>query len=408
MAEEQQKRTCIKCGRLMLEKEFYTKKNGEKTDMCKKCLTMHVDCWDPDTFTWILKEIDVPYIPQEWNVLRDKAYKEKKGKMSGTAVMGKYLSKMHLTQFKQFTWADSEKILEQLKETAETRKEAQKQFEKELKEQLAKGEISEAQYKTYISTETQHEEDLQAEIGDTVGAKNVFNEDNFMSEEELFNYQDELTQEDKIMLATKWGRLYQPHEWVFLEQHYREMEQGFDIQDPDSINTLKILSKTYLKMNQAIDSGDIDTYQKLSRVYDSLRKSSKFTAAQKKEEKEDAVDCVGNLVAYCESHGGKIPRYEIEEPKDKVDIIIKDLKRYTKDLIYEDTALARQIEDYLKKREILDQEARDEAKRRSMTLEEEQEEAIISDEDHIAFLADEEKQRKADNDQQGEAASSRL
>ena len=38
----------------------------------------------------------------------------------------------------------------------------------------------------------------------------------------------------------------------------------------------------------------------------------------------------------------------------------------------------------------------------------EQEEAIISDEDHIAFLADEEKQRKADNDQQGEAASNRL
>ena len=149
--------------------------------------------------------------------------------MSGTAVMGKYLSKMHLTQFKQFTWADSEKILEQLKEIAETRKEAQKQFEKELKEQLAKGEISEAQYKTYISTETQHEEDLQAEIGDTVGAKNAFNEDNFISEEELFNYQDELTQEDKIMLATKWGRLYQPHEWVFLEQHYREMEQGFEI-----------------------------------------------------------------------------------------------------------------------------------------------------------------------------------
>lgn len=117
---------------------------------------------------------------------------------------------------------------------------------------------------------------------------------------------------------------------------------------------------------------------------------------------------MGNLVAYCESHGGQIPRYEIEEPKDKVDIIIKDLKRYTKDLVYEDTALARQIEDYLKKREILDQEARDEAKRRAMTLEEEQEEAIISDEDHIVFLADEEKQRKADNDQQGEAASNRL
>ena len=101
-------------------------------DLCKKCYTMHMDAFDPQTFLWALEDCDVPYIPQEWNVLRDKAYKEKKGKMSGTAVMGKYLSKMHLTQFKQFTWADSEKILEQLKETAETRKEAQKQFEKEL------------------------------------------------------------------------------------------------------------------------------------------------------------------------------------------------------------------------------------------------------------------------------------
>ena len=38
-------------------------------------------------------------------------------------------------------------------------------------------------------------------------------------------------------------------------------------------------------MNQALDAGDIEGYQKLSKVSESLRKSAKFTAAQNKEQK---------------------------------------------------------------------------------------------------------------------------
>ena len=118
---------------------------------------------------------------------------------------------------------------------------------------------------------------------------------------------------------------------------------SFDIQDADSKNTLIFICKTYLKMNQAIDIGDVEGYQKLSRVYDQLRKSAKFTAAQNKEEKADFIDSVGELVAYCEKNGGQIPRYEIKTPYDIVDKIINDLKEYNRSLIYEDTALARQI-----------------------------------------------------------------
>lgn len=44
-------RLCMKCGKSMDENtQFYTYKNGEKTDMCKKCLTMHIDNFNPDTF----------------------------------------------------------------------------------------------------------------------------------------------------------------------------------------------------------------------------------------------------------------------------------------------------------------------------------------------------------------------
>lgn len=67
------------------------------------------------------------------------------------------------------------------------------------------------------------------------------------------------------------------------------------------------------------------------------------------------MDCVGSIVAYCEKEGGKIPQYEIDVPYDIVDKIITDLKEYNKSLIYEDKALASEIERYLKNKEIQDQ-----------------------------------------------------
>jgi hypothetical protein len=51
--------------------------------------------------------MDVPYIPQEWNALRDKAYAKAPHKMNGMSVLGKYLSKMRLNQFSKERWADS-------------------------------------------------------------------------------------------------------------------------------------------------------------------------------------------------------------------------------------------------------------------------------------------------------------
>jgi hypothetical protein len=70
--------------------------------------------------------------------------------------------------------------------------------------------------------------------------------------------------------------------------------------------------------------GDIDGYQKMSKVYDTLMKSGKFTAAQNKAEAGEFVDSIGELVAVCEKEGF-IPRYYTGEPNDKVDETIKDM-----------------------------------------------------------------------------------
>jgi len=92
------------------DNNFYTYRNGTKCEICKKCLTMHVDNFDPETFTWILEKFDVPYIPGEWQTILDKAYAADPLKINGLTVLGKYLSKMKLNQWKDARWKDSERI----------------------------------------------------------------------------------------------------------------------------------------------------------------------------------------------------------------------------------------------------------------------------------------------------------
>ena len=345
---------CEKCRKTMNELQFYTYKDGSKTEMCKKCLTMHIDNFNPDTFLWLLEKMDVPYIPSEWNTLRDRAYAKDPTKMNGMSVFGKYLSKMKLNQWNKYGWADTEKIRAKAEEEARRTAAERASFDAQVQKDYEEGKISEAEYKTLISTEAQKENEpmfgtMPAEYA--IPGGNPYNENNFISQDQLPDPAAELTEEDKLYLAMKWGRLYQPHEWIELEKKYEEMMNSFDIQDSDTIGTLILICKTYLKMNQSIDQGDMDGYQKLSRVYDSLRKSAKFTAAQNKEQKSDYVDSVGELVAMCEKDGF-IPRFATDIPQDKVDRTLKDKNNDLYKLVTQDLGFGQQIEDSLKKIQI--------------------------------------------------------
>lgn len=363
MAEPKKKYTCSRCKKTMSELKFYTYKDGSKVEMCKDCLCAHVNNFEPDSFTWILKKMDVPYIPWEWNTLRDRKYQEdpKKG-TGGPAVLGKYLAKMKLKQWydketgKPYTWDDTERLIAELGQETEMTEEEKAEEEArihEIEDMYSKGEISEAEYKTLTSTESQVEaaETLFPGALDNASDVNPFEsfDTQYMSEDELPDPAAELTDEDKIYLAMKWGRLYKPNEWVALEQKYTEMMNSFDIQDADSRNTLILLCKTDLKMNQALDCGDIDGYQKLSRVSDSLRKSAKFTAAQNKDKDNEQIDCTGVLVAVCEREGGFIPNDLVDVKEDMIDVSIKDTQKYLYNLITKDLGFGQQIENYLKK-----------------------------------------------------------
>lgn len=382
------KHICEKCGREMDEGQFYTYKNGNKTELCKKCLTMHVDAFDDTTFLWILEKMDLPYVPGEWNILRDKDYAEKgPTKFSSMAVFGKYLSKMKLKQWKDYGWADGPKLIAQAEGRAEENARINEEKDAFYKEKFENGEISEAEFKTLTSTASQRDAAALGSMNPYLGPNNPFDENNFMSEEELPNPAAGLTQEDKIYLAMKWGRLYKPDEWLDLEKNYTEMTNSFDINDADTINTLILICKTNLKMNQALDNGDIEGFQKLSKVSEGLRKSAKFTAQQNKEGKSDFVDSIGELVRICEQDGF-IPRFATDIPQDKVDVTLQDMQNYLHKLVTQDLGFGQQIEDSLKK--IMLQKEMNSAADQDEVEE-------LQDEDFQAFSEEKERQRDLDS-----------
>jgi hypothetical protein len=250
MADE--KIQCQKCRKMLKEINFYTYKDGRKTEMCKGCLTMHIDNFNPETFVWLLEKMDVPYVPGEWNSLRDKAYEKDPVKMNGMSVFGKYLSKMKLKQWKEYGWADTERLSAEALAREEENAKMDAERAEMLTEQFKNGDISEAEYKTLTSTLAQNENYMSgattAQLAH-LNQDNPYDESRFLSEEDMPDPGAELTDEDKIYLAMKWGRLYTPGEWVLLEQKYTEMTSCFDIQDSDTISTLKLICKTDLKMN---------------------------------------------------------------------------------------------------------------------------------------------------------------
>lgn len=403
---------CSRCGRDKKGKNFYVKRNGERSEMCKDCQTAHIDPFVPETFLWLFREdwYDLPYIPSEWNAVRDKVFARSNKKANGKTVFGKYLAKMRLNHWADYRWKDTEWLTKEDEErqvrAVEERKEKKEKELSDLKDMYERGAISEAEYRTMVDTSTQYYEQQERDMelmkiaaqaardkalkqqqqmrGNVGGGPQItdtpymekpfnspstfrsenptfYNEMTFPSADEMPDLAAELTKEDREYLMLKWGRLYTPAEWIDLEKKYHDMKESFVIEDSDSESSLLLICKTYLKMMQALDSGDMETYKKLALVYNDLRKTSKFTAAQKVEEKEEEVDdgleltSFGELVAYCEKVGGAIPRYQIDCPRDIADVVLTNMNEYTESLFRGDPGIAEALDAYLHKLEMAQQ-----------------------------------------------------
>ena len=393
MAAGMEQRYCSKCNRTMNVDNFYQSKNEEKypdkyLNICKKCITMHVNNWDPETYLWILQECDVPYIPDEWNSLLAK-YGKDKTKLTGATILGRYLSKMKLKQYKEYRWKDTDflrelnnnKIEQAMKQQGydiQAITEAINKVDFEVPEEelsipqevLVKNNQPEYTPTAYDLPEPTYSYNAAPEEDDSITAK--------------------LTDEDKLMLRVKWGKAYKPDEWVQLEKLYNEMMESYDIQSAGHIDTLKMICKTSLKANQLLDIGDVDGAQKMVKMYDMLMKSGRFTAAQNKTESGNAVDSISELVAMCEKDGF-FPRYYVDTPKDKVDRTLQDLQNYTRQLVTEEMNLGELIESAVK--QIQSDKEKEAEVNADAADDDDAFETELFDQDKTAFLNDEDFQQ---------------
>ena len=367
---------CIKCKKVLNSKNFYSSHNLEKypngkINICKKCITMLVDIFDPETFTWILQECDVPYIPDVWNKTLAK-YGQDRSKVTGLTIIGRYLSSMKIKQYKDYRWKDTE----YLQKVAD-----QKTMEAMKRQGFGAAEIDQVLNENKITipeggfTEPEY-------VGTPANlTPPTYEEDYFDRDSEDGEIENELSDEDRRFLRLKWGKAYKPEEWVRLEQLYQEMTQSYDIQGAGHEDVLKLVCKTSLKANQLLDIGDVDGAQKMVKMYDSLMKSGKFTAAQNKAENGEFLDSISEFVVLCEKEGF-IPRYYVDGPKDRVDETIADLKGYTHSLVVEEMNLGNLIENAVKQMAIEESKEEDEDVEDELTLEEIEE---LKDEDFSQF-----------------------
>lgn len=342
---------CEKCNRTMAADQFYGSNNLNKYPegklrQCKKCITMHVDNFNPESYLWILQECDVPYIPDEWNKLLQ-SYGKDRSKLSGMTILGRYLSKVKLKQWRDYRWEHTEHLQEIANKKIEETMKRQGYDAVEIAQAISTATVPVPQ----VVEQPVYEEEKNPFLAS--GDEDYFAEMSGGQDD----FVDDLTEEDRTYLRLKWGKTYKPEEWIRLEQLYEEMMASYDIQGAGHIDTLKLVCKTSLKANQLIDIGDIEGFQKMSKVYDSLMKSGKFTAAQNKAETGEFIDSIGELIELCEKEG-YIERYYIESPKDRVDLTIADMQRYTRTLIEEETNLPIMVEKALRE---IDKEDKDNA-----------------------------------------------
>lgn len=347
---------CDKCHKTMDVSNFYGSNNLEKypdgkLHQCKKCITMHVDNWNPDTYMWILQEADVPYIPEEWDKLMA-SYARDKSKLTGATIIGRYLGKMKLKQWRDYRWKDTDFLRElsnaRIEQAMKQRGYDQQEIAKAISEVDFVAPTEPLAIPQYNDTPASYNMDSD---------ENYFDQINNTSEDD---FHDDLTEEDRIYLRLKWGKTYKPSEWIQLEQLYNEMMESYDIQQAGDINTLKIACKCSLKANQLIDIGDIDGAQKCTKMYNDTMKMGKWTAAQNKAEKGEFIDSVGELIELCEKQG-YIERFYIATPNDMVDMTIKDMQRYTRTLIEGETDLSNLIEAAIKQNAKEDEDAKNNA-----------------------------------------------
>lgn len=314
----QDKIFCPCCRKTLDVKNFFKTNRVDKHPSgylpeCKTCVSMTIDDTDPSTFLSLLKEIDIPYMPTVWRELV-----VKKDPKAGS-IIGKYVSKARLNQYKRYRWADTQSLvdketdslLEALRQTSDSESEAEKQVEAIM---------------NFTDIPSQ-KAPMNVDDGPSMSA-GMYQLIGLTPETSKYH----LTQKEIDELKVTWGRDYSEDDYMALEQQFHDMQSSYVINDPIAISNAKIICKMTLKMNKFLDIDDVESVSKISRQLDLFIKSANLAPVQQKD-RQSSTFAISQLAFMIEKEGGFIPQWDTSEPMDNIDMILKDMQDYTNSLV---------------------------------------------------------------------------
>lgn len=319
---------CLTCKKTLSEREFF--KTGRKDKYpagilphCKTCVTMGVNDTDPATFLPILKEINIPYMPGEWRALLAKK------DARGASILGKYVSKMRLNQYKKYSWVDTERLVASESESilAALRQETDSESEAEEK------------FEAMMSMQDIAESHARQNAGSAVVPDNMVSLYGLTPQTSKYN----LTQEEINELKLTWGDDYTEDQYLQLEQLFTDMRTAYVIHDPIAISNAKMISKMTVKMNKFLDIDDVESASKMSRQLDLFIKTANLAPVQQKD-RQQTTFAISQMAFLVEREGGFIPTFYMEKPNDKIDQLLRDMENYTQMLVTGESQLGSMIE----------------------------------------------------------------
>lgn len=320
------RKKCIKCDIPRPYANFYKLKTPTDDDpdgympLCKSCIEHVYKASEPATFMPILKYLDIPWIPSEYR----KIYltKATPGKPDNLAILGNYIVKMKLKQYKDYSFELSN-LAQDRYETEETRDPIEN-YNYNISLVHLSPLLTSKKNAIDDKEKVIKEEDMQVTAADEISE--------FSKQDTT---QPELTKEEAKYLIMKWGKIFTVDQLLTLEKQYQEMCQDFDIRNASQRNYLKKLCIISLRYDDLLLQQNYEDAKKLSSMYTSITKEAGFQPIQNKTANDDYLNSVSYLVKLAESEG-PIPVYDIEENPDIVDLTIKDFKLWVKNLISDD------------------------------------------------------------------------
>ena len=149
----------------------------------------------------------------------------------------------------------------------------------------------------------------------------------------------QLTEAAYNELRAKWGMEYSDEQLKYLDDMYQGILQTQNVNSRLKEDDAVKLCKINLLIDEKIRAGE--NFDKLLKSSDTLIKTAGFTDKDIKNACD--FDSVGELFAYCEKKGWLNEFYD-NSPKDQVDLVMKDVQTWLRNLFKNETGIAEDVQ----------------------------------------------------------------